>query len=243
MAIDRDGALETTRTAHLAAIVAAMCFPTVTTLLYFVVFAGSDWMQSLYSGSKLVQFAFPLAWVWLAQRRRVRWTRPDARSLAWGAGFGVLTVALMLGAYYGYFKHSEALARTPAMVQDKLKDMKLTSGALYLLFAAFLCVPHALLEEYYWRWFCFGQLRRVTPVAAAAVISGLAFMSHHVIVIWAYLPGQLGLVALFSLAVAVGGVAWCWIYQRAGSLYGPWVSHILVDAGIMWIGYDLAYRT
>ena len=29
------------------------------------------------------------------------------------------------------------------------------------------------------------------------------------------------------------------LYERYGSLYGPWLSHLLVDCGIMFIGYDL----
>ena len=29
------------------------------------------------------------------------------------------------------------------------------------------------------------------------------------------------------------------IYRRSGSLYGAWLSHLLLDCGIMWIGYDL----
>jgi hypothetical protein len=29
------------------------------------------------------------------------------------------------------------------------------------------------------------------------------------------------------------------LYRRSGSLYGPWLSHLLVDAAIFWIGYDL----
>ena len=47
--------------------------------------------------------------------------------------------------------------------------------------------------------------------------------------------------SLFSVAVAVGGVVWAWIYQRSGSLYGPWMSHLLIDAAIFLIGYDLAH--
>jgi hypothetical protein len=34
-------------------------------------------------------------------------------------------------------------------------------------------------------------------------------------------------------------VLWAAVYERTGCLYGPWISHLLVDAGIMWIGYDL----
>ena len=75
----------------------------------------------------------------------------------------------------------------------------------------------------------------------ALLLSSLAFMGHHVIVLAHYFP--IGLTVLFSLAVAVGGAAWAWLYHRAGSLAAPWVSHLLIDAAIMVVGYDLAFGT
>jgi membrane protease YdiL (CAAX protease family) len=45
---------------------------------------------------------------------------------------------------------------------------------------------------------------------------------------------------VFSLAVAVGGAVWAWLYDFSRSLIGPWLSHMLVDIGIFVIGYDLA---
>lgn len=44
---------------------------------------------------------------------------------------------------------------------------------------------------------------------------------------------------LFSVSVAVGGVFWAWLYDRSGSLLGPWLSHLLVDAAIFTVGYGL----
>jgi len=41
------------------------------------------------------------------------------------------------------------------------------------------------------------------------------------------------------LGVAVDGGAWCWLYAKTGSLDAAWISHLLIDAAIMWIGYDL----
>ena len=37
----------------------------------------------------------------------------------------------------------------------------------------------------------------------------------------------------------VGGVFWSWLYDRTGSLLGPWLSHLMIDAGIFWVGYEL----
>ena len=54
-----------------------------------------------------------------------------------------------------------------------------------------------------------------------------------------YLPGNLPLALFFSLCVAVGGAFWGWLYHQTGSLYAPWASHLLIDAGIMAVGYDM----
>ncbi len=231
--------LETSLTTHLAVIAGVLVFPTLATWLYFVVLSGRPEMSLLYGASKVLQFAFPLAWVLAVQRRRIRLARPDRRSLAWGAGFGLLVTAITLAAYYGYFKHSTYLEQAPTMVAAKVRDMRLVTPGLYLSFALFLAVPHALLEEYYWRWFAFGQLRRVTPLGWAIAVSSLGFMAHHVIVIQQLLHGPWALSFLLALCVAVGGAAWAWMYDRQRSLYGPWVGHFLVDAVIMYIGFDL----
>ena len=45
-----------------------------------------------------------------------------------------------------------------------------------------------------------------------------------------------------SFVVALGGGLWAWLYARSGSLFSPWLSHTLVDLGIMAIGYDLGSR-
>jgi membrane protease YdiL (CAAX protease family) len=112
----------------------------------------------------------------------------------------------------------------------------------YLVLAAFFSVAHSLLEEYYWRWFVFGQLRRVAPLGLALVLSSLAFMAHHVVVLYLYLPGHLlSAVAPSSLAIAAGGVVWAWLYDRVGSLYPSWLGHLLVDATIFVIGWDLLW--
>jgi len=244
--------LETSLTAHWLALALLLLFPTATTFLYFVVLSGDDSMSLVYGAGKVLQFAFPLVWVFAVQRK-VRilaknvskpgllrlLPRPQLKAIVWGAGFGLLVVVATLAVYYGYFKQSEYLGKTPALITAKFQDMGLTTPGRFFIFAGFLALPHSLLEEYYWRWFAFGQLRRVTPMPWAIAISSLGFMAHHVSVIQQFLQGLIALTLLFSLCVAVGGAVWAWLYQRHGSLYGPWASHFLVDCVIMYLGYDL----
>ena len=230
--------LATTRSAHFAALAFAMLFPTAATALYFVALSGSRWMQFAYFGSKVVQFAFPVFWVLAVERRRLRPARPNLRSVVVGLVTGGAIAAAGFAAYFGYLKGSPYLQHAPDLVTDKVSDMGLSSPAVYLAFAVFLSLPHSFLEEYYWRWFVFGQLRRVSGRTLAIGLSSLAFAAHHVVVIQQFVREWPTTLAL-SLCVAVGGCLWAWLYERHRTLYAPWMSHLLVDCGIMLLGYDL----
>ena len=61
----------------------------------------------------------------------------------------------------------------------------------------------------------------------------------HVVVLGEFFKELPAVAWLLSSAVAVGGVFWAWLYDRTGSLLGPWFSHLIIDAGIFWVGYEL----
>jgi hypothetical protein len=223
------------------ALLFAMLFPTLAAWVYFVALHGQETMRYAYAAGKVIQFGLPLLWVGLVQRQSLRPSWPNGRGLLGGLGFGLVVLGAMIGLYEANLKHSPYLAETSARLWAKLSDLGIVSPATYLAMAVFLSVIHALLEEYYWRWFVFGQLRKGLATPWAILISSIAFALHHVIVVAAYMKSEhfwtvtIGL----SACVAVGGAFWAWLYHRSGSIYGPWLSHALVDAGLMWIGYDL----
>jgi membrane protease YdiL (CAAX protease family) len=66
----------------------------------------------------------------------------------------------------------------------------------------------------------------------------LAFAAHHVVLLAVFFGLGSPLTWLLAAAVAFGGLIWSTQYQRSGSLWGPWIGHALVDAGIFAIGYD-----
>jgi membrane protease YdiL (CAAX protease family) len=228
--------------ARLAAALFALALPTLVTWLYFVAYAGHPWMQAFYGGGKLVQFALPLVCMLLLERSRPRFALPEARGLIWGGLFGLTVVAAMLALYYGELKHSPLLAGAPEAIAEKLDDIGINTPLKFVGLAVFYSLLHSLLEEYYWRWFVFGRLREQWPLSAAIMVSSLGFMAHHVLVLGEFLGGFGPATGFFSLSIAVGGGVWAWIYNRTGTLYGSWLSHLLVDAGIMWMGYELAFQ-
>lgn len=103
--------------------------------------------------------------------------------------------------------------------------------------AIFYTLCHSFLEEYYWRWFVFGGLRKYAADWLANVISSLGFMAHHVILLAVYLGWDSPLTWLFSASIAIGGMFWAWLYARQGTLMMSWFSHALVDAAIFGLGF------
>jgi membrane protease YdiL (CAAX protease family) len=229
-------------------LVVAMSFPTLMAWLYFKQLGGqagtaNPLQQAAYTGGKAVQFALPVLWLWLTQGKWSALRRPHFSGWPVGVGFGVMVSAAMLGLYYGFFRGSSVLADTPAKLQGKLHEFGVDTPAAYAALAAFIVLAHSLLEEYYWRWFVFGQLQTLIPLGPAVALSSLAFMSHHVVLLDVYLPGRFLTATLpFSLAIAVGGAVWAWLYMRADSVWSPWLSHALVDAALFVIGWDLVFR-
>lgn len=239
---------ESTKRAPLWLLIVAMIFPTIMAWLYFRHLGGQaakvNWLQQLtYSGSKVVQFTLPVLWLSLTQSRLPTLSRPRFDGLAIGIGFGLLVAIAMFGLYYGYFRDAPILTDTPAKLRNKLREFGVDTPATYAALAVFLVAAHSLLEEYYWRWFVFGQLRQWISFGSAVMLSSLAFMAHHVIILDAFFPGQFLRATLpFSLGIAVGGAVWAWLYDRTQSIWSPWLSHALVDAALFIIGWDLLQR-
>jgi len=226
---------------------------------------ASHIQQTAYAVGKLIQFGFPLVWVCLLSRRPRDGAedaisveaaaevaippqmvgRPDSLnpqrpnyqvSLIVGAGFAVLVVIAMFAIYHWGLSTATSFADSRAAIQQKVSSFAIDRWWKYALLGCFYAVVHSLLEEYYFRWFVAGQLQQVVTPAKAILWSSVAFMAHHVVVLANYFGWASPWTAFFSLAVAIGGAFWAWLYHRYRTLAGPWLSHLLVDAGIFLIG-------
>ncbi len=221
--------------------VIAIVLPSAITWAYF--FGADDAsagvQSSVYSVVKVVQFALPVVWVLAVQRGRVTLWPAGGQGVVFGLLFGAAVAAAMVELYAGFLRSSPLLADATPEIRDKVSGFGIDSVWKYAALGAFYSLCHSLLEEYYWRWFVFGQLRAWTPLGAAIAISSLGFMAHHVLVLGKFFGFASPATYLFSACIAVGGAVWAWLYHRTGSLLGPWLSHLLVDAAIFAIGYDL----
>jgi uncharacterized protein len=235
------------RPALALALVFAMVFPTIAASIYFVGLAsgqrGNVWQQAAYVAGKIVEFGFPIVFIWLTTRPLPSLRKTTMKGIGLGLVSGLVVMGGMLAVYFGFLRHGKMLEHTPDLIKAKLSEFHVDSWPNFLALALFVSLLHSLLEEYYWRWFVFGKLRTLLPMTPALVLASLAFMAHHVVILHVYFPDRfLTAVLPFSLGVAVGGAFWAWLYQRSGSLLGPWVSHLLIDATLFVIGWDLLQR-
>jgi membrane protease YdiL (CAAX protease family) len=224
-----------------AAVIFALMFPSLLTWVYFIGLAESAAGLQLAAKSVgiVIQIGFPLYWVVCVQKQRLSRPQFKWRGLLVGGLLGVAIVAAMFTAYHLWLRPSGAFDAAAEEIREKVKGFGIDSTAKFAALGVFYAAVHSLLEEYYWRWFVFAQLRRVMEVGPAIAISAVGFMAHHVIVLSVFFGWGSFLSLFLSLNVAVGGILWAWLFDRSRSLYGPWLSHAVVDAGIFLVGYEI----
>jgi membrane protease YdiL (CAAX protease family) len=225
----------------LGGVLFALAYPSIITWGYFVLAErySTGAQQSIFLVVKVIQFAFPAVWVAFVLRERLRTGRPSAAGLVLAAAFSVVVVGAGWLLFHYLLRDLPVFANAATLIREKIKEFGVNSLWQYIVLAAFYSLVHSLLEEYYWRWFVFRQLRRLVALWPAVTISALGFMAHHVIVLHEFFQEAPALAWLLSAAVAIGGAFWAWLYEKTGSLFGPWLSHLLIDAGVFWIGYEL----
>ncbi|MDR2762909.1 MAG: CPBP family intramembrane metalloprotease [Planctomycetaceae bacterium] len=232
----------------------ALIFPTILTYIYFELLSGGsgEIQRLVYGVGKVFQFLIPLLWVFGIERRKVSGivsTEKDRKLRMYyffeGIGFGVVVFCAMLLLYYFYFgvaggELSES-SRAKEIIVKKMEGFGVVDWRLFFLLGIFYSVIHSGLEEYYWRWFLFGRLREICGVWLSVIISGLGFSAHHIILLQVFFGFDSVLCPLGSIAVAIGGMYWAWLYQRSGNLYGAWLGHGIIDAAIFLIGYIICF--
>ena len=225
----------------LAAVLLALVLPSAVTWVYF--FQAESLPASaqliVFNVVKVIQFAFPLFWVLALQKGSVTLRPQRVDGVILGLTFGAIVGAATMALYLFALRGSDLLVGATEEIIGKVGGWGIDAVWKYAALGVFYSLFHSLLEEYYWRWFVFGQLRRFMPPGPAILISSLGFMAHHVLVLGKFFGFDNPATWLFSSCVAIGGAVWAWLYHRTGSLVGPWCSHLLVDAAIFTVGFDL----
>ena len=152
-----------------------------------------------------------------------------------GLGVGVLMAGVIVGGYYLVLR--QRIDPGPMLI--KVESLGILE--YYWVMAVFISLIHSLFEEYYWRGFILSGLSKWVPGTAALVlISGMIFGIHHIFAMLKLFP--LMWVGLCVAGTMVAGVIWSWMRVRGKSIWDCYVSHVLADLAVMWIGYDLIVR-
>ena len=228
-----------------AILIFVLFFPMVMTWTYFVYGKGLDpsVSKNLYAIGKTLQFAFPALVAAFVLKERVLVRRFNTRGLLIGALFGLVvgTAIFLLGRYFLNVPTalSALFDKLRGELVARLEQFGAASRGAFLVIGLFYSIIHSGLEEYYWRWFTFGRVAKFLPVVPAALVANGAFTLHHIVVLGVYFGFGHWLTWLTSLGVFIGGLVWQAIYRKTDSVYGAWLSHGLIDAGIFAIGYLL----
>lgn len=221
----------------LAVLIPAFLLPGLSAVVYFILMKDSVFAQTLYFGTKVFEVVWPFLAVGLILKVRPMWKRRSfsyhLRAIPLGAAIGVGIVLIMI-----VWMHSPLawmIERGAPAVRVKVAALGFEDH--FIPFAIFITVAHSLLEEIYWRWFGYGYLRKIVSPAKAHLIAAFAFTLHHIVVTSQFFPLPFAL--FLSFCVGIGGLIWSHLYQRQGTLAGAWVCHMLVDAGLMWVGWRL----
>jgi len=221
-------------------LIPAMSLPLFASLFYFVILSGSPIGQAVYTITKAFTVAFPvIAFLWILKERhrfapkiKENW-QVHMKSLPLGIAIGLAIMAvmglLMLTPIWGGVQEGGPAIRT------KVENLGIFK--CYILFAIFVSFIHSFIEEYYWRWFVYGQLRELVKPWMAHTLAAISFAAHHIVVTTQFFSPGLGV--LFGVLVGVGGLFWSLLYQRQKTLAGAWVSHMIVDIGVLAVGYYL----
>ncbi|MDD2714495.1 MAG: CPBP family glutamic-type intramembrane protease [Candidatus Wallbacteria bacterium] len=188
-----------------------------------------------YGIGKLIMIAIPLI-VWYRSGVSLRVLRLRiglARiSVVKGLLTGTLMSALIYLAYNLFFKSMV----NPGPIIDRLYALDLTDH--YITTAFFLSFSNSLMEEYYWRGFILDQMKKmISGVVPLCILNGIFFSIHHFA---ALLPMfRLNLTLAFAAATGVAAAVWSWQRLAGQSLLDCYVSHVLADLAIFYVGWEV----
>jgi membrane protease YdiL (CAAX protease family) len=212
----------------------ALVVPFLMSLIYFVLLPGTWLGNGLYVVMKIMLVVWPAVATLLILRERLDLGLSNGWRLAMvGFGWGLGIVTLMLGLMVTPL--GDIIRAGADNIQTKVEGMGVLDH--FVWFALFLSVIHSLIEEVYWRRFVAGNLLHLVSPWKAHLLAGIGFSAHHIVVVSQFFP--LGMAFFLGSCVGIGGVLWSVLMVKQRSLLGAWMSHMVVDIGIMIIGARL----
>ncbi|MHC4561940.1 MAG: CPBP family glutamic-type intramembrane protease [Planctomycetota bacterium] len=224
------------RRLHLALLIACCLLPAAQTLIT----VHWEWYTPItHPALKALMVIIPLlVWRWSRRGRKellkhIGWQRT---SFLPGLLSGAALSAIVLAAYYTVLPTMIDFRPVAEELAGKLNSLGLRD--YYWLMAAVVSLFNAFLEEYYWRAFLLGEVfDRIGRGLLACLLCGGLFGLHHILALSSI--NDPGLIALGAGATAIAATLWGWLRARGGSILDCYLSHLMVDLAVFWVGYDM----
>ena len=212
-------------------------FPFFASILYFNILDGSEAAKTVYLIAKIAILIYPVLALYILRKKLPQLKDIfafDFKELMLGVKWGI--VLFILGLLSTKIPQIAAIIdiASPHII-NKISGFGVAN--YYIIFAFIISFIHSMLEEYYWRWFLFGELKKIIFLPLAYFLAGLAFSLHHFIVLNFYFP--LGVAAIFTFIVMIGGVLFSYLYNRKENIWGAWAMHVFADLVIMYVGWSV----
>ena len=192
--------------------------------------------NGIFAAMKVWAVVFPLAWTVKYNYQGLRLPKFTWQEVRAGLGWGILMFAAIISAY---FLIGQQIIDLTA-IRAKATEVGITSPSLYLAGCVYWSFINSLVEECTWRGFVVSRCKVLFPNAIAVILAALFFTTHHSIALYGYTHSWL-IVLLGSLGVFIAGIVWAWCYDRYQSIAPGYISHILADIAIAFVGYQLLF--
>jgi len=222
--------------------VAALGVPLLCALAYVVWVPHGNGGRSVWFATKIWILGYPLFFIGLIGLGGL--TRREDRPATWPSWKVVILTGVLIGvgvALVGWLMVitpvGDIVKANSHNLVEKARGLGFATKGRFLMVAAFITIFHSAMEEYYWRWFVYGHLRQMVGHWPGHLVAALAFTGHHLVLTSVLFPLP---VALFlSFIAGLGGLMWTLMYEWQGTVLGCWISHLVVDAFLMIVGYRL----
>ena len=157
-------------------VVIAIVFPSIVTWVYFFQAAAARAGRPTgRHGNVLSCCSSPSPWRGLGScsASELAGSGPACRGVGPGLLFGLAAAVAGWIVFRYVLSGSPMFVAAMSQIREKVAGFGIGSPTKFVALGAFYSLAHSLLEEYYWRWFVFGQLRRLVPLWPAIVISSL----------------------------------------------------------------------
>ncbi|HNY10247.1 MAG TPA: CPBP family intramembrane metalloprotease [Candidatus Wallbacteria bacterium] len=220
----------------------SMILPFAASFFYFIIMAGTPQAKIVYSLTKF--FMLFMAFIVYTRYfgsgfREVKgWPQHfSAKNISSGLTYGILIGAFILAAYEYYF--APRISPMAFKIREQCLAFGIDTPFKYIAMTLLISLVNSLFEEIFWRWMLIDMLTAAHGKTAAAFLAAAGFSLHHYVVVYRYFG--IAISAIFGTAVMAAGLIWGLMYLRSSSIVSPWISHIIADFFILYIGYRMAF--